>query len=137
MRWTIDGELVKPSKLTGKKIGEWILGKTLTEIPKPAPDNLQVTEDAAVDLKSDFRFGLTHPSLGRVTGYAELYEDLLTGGSGEPVLPLPLTVKLVLLTSASVPASMFNVTRKLFAFPASTSATDNAVPLAPDSTTGS
>ncbi len=75
-----NGDHVTPAKLKSKKLGGWILGKNLTAIPKPAPDELQVTVDDSEDKKSPHRFGLTHPQLGRITGYTELYEDLLTGG---------------------------------------------------------
>jgi len=81
----LDGDGIPPSKLRGKKIANWVLGRTLKEISKPAPDDLQVTEDATVDERSPLRFGLTHPQLGRITGYAELYEDLLTGGKSGDV----------------------------------------------------
>lgn len=76
----LDGDLVKPSKLSGRKIHRWVLGKNAKVLPDPAADDLQDTEDPSVDSQSEFRFGLTHPQLGRVTGYVELYEDLLTGG---------------------------------------------------------
>ena len=79
-RLFLDGDPIKPSKSLGKKYRTWVLGKSITEVPEPAPDDLQVTEDLAVDKKSPTRWGLTHPTLGRVTGYAELYEDLLTAG---------------------------------------------------------
>lgn len=84
-RLYLDGDEVQPSKLKGKKYGSWILGKSLKEVPSPAPDDLQVTEDASIDEKSPHRFGLTHPQLGRITGFAELYEDLLTGGKSSDV----------------------------------------------------
>ena len=41
----LNGEKVPPSKLTAKKVGHWILGKDLTEIPKPAPDDLEIIEE--------------------------------------------------------------------------------------------
>lgn len=76
----LDGEVVAPSKHLSPKIKTWILGKHLKSVSKPAPDDLQATEDSTETKKSIKRFGLTHPRLGRVYGYAELYEDLLTGG---------------------------------------------------------
>jgi hypothetical protein len=78
----LNGDKVPPSKLTAKKVGHWVLGKDLTKIPKPAPDDLEVTEDTHAS--KDLRYGLTHPQLGRITGYAEIYEDPLdTGKSTE------------------------------------------------------
>ena len=78
----LNGDKVPPSKLTAKKVGHWVLGKDLKEIPKPAPDNLESTEDTKAS--KEFRYGLTHPKLGRVSGYAEVFEDPLdTGKSTE------------------------------------------------------
>jgi hypothetical protein len=74
----LDGETILPSKMQNKQIKRWILGKDITELPKV--EDLQVTEDRQAGADSPFRFGLTHPKLGRITGYAELYEDLLTTG---------------------------------------------------------
>jgi hypothetical protein len=79
-RLFLNGESVESSKLESKRSGRWVLGKELKKLPKPDADDLQPTvkTDAAKD--SDLRYGLTHPKLGRITGYAELYEDLLTAG---------------------------------------------------------
>ncbi len=78
----LNGEKVPSSKLAAKRVGHWILGKDLTEIPKPAPADLEITEDSKAP--KDTRFGLTHPELGRITGYVEVYEDPLdTGKSTE------------------------------------------------------
>lgn len=83
-RLFLNGSLVEPSKLKGKKIGSWIIGEDATSIPRPAPtDDLQVTVDTSVPADSPLRFGLTHPQLGRVTGRVDLYEDLLTTGKSE------------------------------------------------------
>lgn len=76
----LDGEVVAPAKHSSPKIKTWILGKHLKKVSSPAPDDLQATEDSTENKKSPRRFGLAHPKLGRVCGYAELYEDLLTGG---------------------------------------------------------
>ena len=75
----LDGEQVKASKLKKNKLKRWVLGKDVTELQKPAPSDLQATKDPSVPAKHPMHYGLTHPALGRVTGYAELYEDLLTG----------------------------------------------------------
>lgn len=79
----LNGDLIKPSKLRGKKYGMWKLGLDLKEIPKPAPSNLQVFEENTQEKSSTHRFGLIHPELGRITGYAELYENLLTNVKSE------------------------------------------------------
>jgi hypothetical protein len=73
----LNGDKVPPSKLTAKKVGHWVLGKDLTEIPKPAPDDLEVTEEPRA---KEHRYGLTHPELGRITGYVEVFQDPLDVG---------------------------------------------------------
>lgn len=78
----LNGDKVPPSKLTAKRVGHWVLGKDLNEIPKPAPEDLEITEDPSGD--KDTRYGLTDAELGRVTGYVEVFEDPLdTGKSTE------------------------------------------------------
>ncbi len=74
----LNGDNVPPSKLTARKVGHWILGKDLTKIPKPAPDDLEVTEEPRAP--KQHRYGLTHPELGRITGYAEVFQDPLDVG---------------------------------------------------------
>jgi len=81
----LDGEVLSPSKLEAKLHERWTIGKDLTSLPNPAPDDLETTEDASVLPTSPKRFGLIHPSLGRVTGYAELYEDLITGSKSDDI----------------------------------------------------
>ena len=78
----LNGEKVPPSKLQAVKVGHWILGKDLKELPKPAPDDLEVSVDAHA--RAEDRYGLTQPEIGRITGYVEVYEDPLdTGKSTE------------------------------------------------------
>ena len=79
----LDGDQLMPSKLDAKVVKRWVIGQDLTELPKPAPDDLEVTEDSTVG--SLHRFGLTHSSLGRITGYAEIYENLITGQKSDEI----------------------------------------------------
>jgi hypothetical protein len=80
----LNGERVLPSKLSAKKVGRWVLGKDLKKLPKPAPQDLEVTEDPNEKSGSLHRYGLTHPELGRVTGYLEVFQDPIdTGKSTE------------------------------------------------------
>ncbi len=74
----LTGERVESSKLKGKKIGVWQIGRQLTKLPKPASTDFVVTTLKTQDPIK--KYGLTHPQLGRVTGKVELYEDLLTQG---------------------------------------------------------
>jgi hypothetical protein len=81
----LNGGEVPPSKLEAKRIKRWELGKTLKKLPRPAPGEheLEATEDENEPKESPHRYGLTHSQLGRVTGYAEIFQDLLTGGKSD------------------------------------------------------
>ncbi|MDP2899318.1 MAG: ATP-binding protein [bacterium] len=76
----LNGTQVRPSKAKGKQIKRWVIGKDINELPQPAPDGFQVTRDDSKDKTAMGYHGLTHPELGRVTGYVEVYEDVLTTG---------------------------------------------------------
>ena len=77
----LDGKKLSPSKEGKGLLKRWILGKDLVELPRPAPKDIVNSEDTSAHARSDDRFGLTVPGLGRITGYAEVYQDLLTGKS--------------------------------------------------------
>jgi hypothetical protein len=78
-----DGKKLEPSKAGKGRIKKWTLGKEIKELPKPVPEGVQPHEDRNEPADSERRFALEHPSLGRITGYAEAYRDLLTGKSDE------------------------------------------------------
>jgi hypothetical protein len=80
----LNGNKLVPSKQGKGLIRRSTLGKKpLDHLSKPAPKNITAFEDTKVEKSSDHRFGLIVPGLGRVTGYAEVYRDLLTGKSDE------------------------------------------------------
>lgn len=79
----LDGARLESSKVAKKRLKKWILGKDIDELPKPAPDEIEATEDKNQPTDSETRFALDHASVGRITGYAEAYRDLLTGKSDE------------------------------------------------------
>ena len=79
----LDGSKLEPSKAEKGRIKKWVLGKEIKRLPKPAPDEIEVREDKSRSADSEKRFGLVHKDLGRITGYAEVYEDLLTGKSDD------------------------------------------------------
>jgi len=79
----LDGAKLEPSKTGKGRLGKWILGKDIKDLPKPAPDEIEAFEDKTKPKDSEIRFGLDHPEVGRITGYAEAYRDLLTGKSDE------------------------------------------------------
>jgi len=76
-----NGVKLQPSKAEKGRIKRWVLGKDIKALPKPAPADLELSEDKDQAPTSETRFGLTHKDLGRITGYVEAYKDLLTGKS--------------------------------------------------------
>jgi hypothetical protein len=76
----LDGAKLEPSKAGKGRLKKWILGKDIDELPKPAPEEIEATEDKNQPRDSETRFAFEHKALGRITGYAEVYRDLLTGG---------------------------------------------------------
>ena len=82
-RLFLNGDELFAAKLDRPVVNSWVFGKDLAAVPKPASTELEVTEDASRPAESPLRYGLTHPKLGRITGYAQLYEDTLTGPSGD------------------------------------------------------
>jgi len=81
----LNQEKLSPSKQGKGLIRTWVLGKDLVKIPRPAPKKIAASEDKNVEKNSEYRFGLDVPGLGRVTGYAEAYQDLLTGGKSDEI----------------------------------------------------
>ena len=79
----LDGTKLKSSKADKGRLKKWTLGKDITELPQPAKDEIVPYEDDNESKDSDMRFGLEHSVIGRITGYAEAYEDLLTGKSDD------------------------------------------------------
>ena len=79
----LDGTKLEPSKSGKGRIKKWILGKDIKELSRPAPDEIETSEDKSQPANSEKRFGLLHKDVGRITGYAEVYKDLLTGKSDD------------------------------------------------------
>ena len=76
----LNGEKLTPSKTDRDLLERWILGKDLVKLPRPQPKGVTESEDTNAPPFDEHRFGLNVPGLGRITGYAEAYKDLLTGG---------------------------------------------------------
>jgi hypothetical protein len=76
----LNGKKLTPSQAGKGLIQTWTLGKDITKLPKPGPKGITASENLEVPKTNEHRFGLDVPGLGRVTGYAEAYKDLLTGG---------------------------------------------------------
>jgi hypothetical protein len=79
----LNGKKLEPSKQGKGRLKKWILGKDMIQLPKPSPKDVSASEDTKLGESSEHRFGLDVPGLGRITGYAEAYKDLLTGKSDE------------------------------------------------------
>lgn len=79
----LNGFKLEPSKAGKGRLKTWIIGRDIDTLLKPAPDELETTEDTEQPDNSATRFALEHKELGRITGYAEMYRDLLTGKSDE------------------------------------------------------
>lgn len=79
----LDGDRIESSKLDQVRVGSWILGKDLTELPQPAPDDGEVSFDSHATGTS--KHGLSFPKLGRVTGYLELFHDPIDIGKSAEV----------------------------------------------------
>jgi hypothetical protein len=79
-----NGEQLAASKETKPRIGTWRLGAEINKVPKPAPTaEIEAREDTKEAATSASRFGLFHPQLGRLTGYAEGFKDILTEGKSK------------------------------------------------------
>ncbi len=79
----LNGEKLAASKEGKGLISRWVIGKDLIDLPRPGPNGIAGAEDKNAALSSEHRYGLSVPSLGRITGYVEVYKDLLTGKSDE------------------------------------------------------
>lgn len=84
-RLFLNGQAVRPAALDRERVGHWRLGAELTELPKPASDELEAVADPNEPEDSIHHYGLTHPELGRVTGYLEVFEDALTGKKADAI----------------------------------------------------
>ena len=76
----MEGKQISSSKLTKGRIGRWILGKDISKLSRPAPESVSVRNDEEQDAGSKTYYGLYQPMLGRVTGYAEAFKDVITKG---------------------------------------------------------
>ena len=78
----LDGEKLGPSKADRAPFRRWIIGKDMEELGRDAPAAKKST-DRGASRASKHRFGLDVEGLGRITGYAEAYDDALAGKSDE------------------------------------------------------
>ena len=78
----LDGAKLEPSKTGKGRLRKWILGKDIDELPEPALDEIEAGEDKNQPRTPKHAL-VWSTLLGRITGYAEAYRDLLTGKSDE------------------------------------------------------
>ena len=78
----LDGEKLGPSKADRAPFRRWIIGKDVAELGRDAPRAKRST-DTGLSRASEHRFGLDVDGLGRVTGYAEAYDDTLAGSKSD------------------------------------------------------
>lgn len=79
----LNGQQLESSKEGKGLLERRTLGKDLVKLPRPSPKDITRSEDVNVPVTSEHRHGFEIPGLGRITGYAETYKDLLTGKSDE------------------------------------------------------
>ena len=78
----LDGEKLGPSKADRAPFRRWIIGKDVAGLGRDAPRAKRSTE-TGLSRAGGHRFGLDVDGLGRVTGYAEAYDDALAGGKSD------------------------------------------------------
>ena len=81
----LNGKELESSKEGKGLLKKWIIGKDLVDLPTPAPRDSTISENRNLHENDVHRFGLDVPDLGRVTGYVEAYEDLLSGGKSDDI----------------------------------------------------
>ncbi len=81
----LNGKKLQSSKEGKGLLKRWVLGKDFVELPRPSPKLIEEREDRNTSESSEHRFGLLVPKLGRITGYAEAYKDLLTGKKSDEI----------------------------------------------------
>ena len=76
----LDGDPITPPDID-KPLAKYVIGKDVTELPKPCPEGLIEREDASESEDSVHRYGVYHDKLlGRITGYIEIFKDELDAG---------------------------------------------------------
>ena len=76
-RLFLDGDWLRPTKFDQTPLKTWVIGKDLSG---------QCEEVSGLGLKRSLsskgppqhKYGLVHPSLGRITGFVEVYQEILT-----------------------------------------------------------
>ncbi len=80
----LDGKRIVSRKEHAKKLGTYVLGTKDIELQSPAPDDATVYEDQDAGNPAQ-RIGIQVPSLGRVSGVIEIFEDPIDVGKSEDI----------------------------------------------------
>ena len=76
---------LESSKVDKDPFKRWVIGKDITDLPRPGPNDIRKSENRNLPQSSEHRFGLNICELGRVTGYAEVYKDSLIGSKSDEI----------------------------------------------------
>ena len=76
----LNGSDVPPYRITRDRIGKWVLGKELVELPRPAPTDFEIRRDTGTSDDAIDHHGLSNTELGRVYGYVEVFRDPIDSG---------------------------------------------------------
>lgn len=82
----LNGAQVESSKLKVKRVDQWILGKDLKKLPRPAPGELEVSTDQDVPKPGYAHWMIIDQLLGPITGYVEVFEDPIDTGKSDRVV---------------------------------------------------
>jgi hypothetical protein len=77
----LNNKPVASSKVKGKKVGSWTLGKDLITLPKPAPPELEPGEKESIAAPAFAHWHVTDSILGPVSGYLEVFVDPIDSGN--------------------------------------------------------
>lgn len=76
---------VPSSKVDEPRIGEWTLGRDITELPRPADNEYQAEEDPRYGLEEFLHWTLVDSLLGPISGYVEVFSDPIIGNKSDVV----------------------------------------------------
>jgi hypothetical protein len=77
---------VESSKIAESRVGRWILGKDLVDIPKPSPSETEGEVDPRIEESHYRHWYLIDKVLGPVTGYVEVFADPIDSGKSADVI---------------------------------------------------
>jgi len=82
----LNGRQVESSKIAERRVGRWILGKDLLDIPKPSPGEITGEVDQSIQEPQYKHWYLIDKVLGPITGYVEVFADPIDAGKSANVI---------------------------------------------------